>query len=197
MNIVRIELTKPNSFWFLNDLHLGPGSNVSEPFDLDAADPHVKEKIDKAEKDFRIIKVIPQPEGTNSSFDINIDTSVRFELPRARPRAIRVATNQEAVVANTPMRPDLESGMPELQSFTIQDDPEPEIEETVPVERDFDEAKTLLSKNGNTIKRVVRSLGKDPKKAKAFLLACIEVEKVGKNRPGTIKTLEEAFSEIG
>ena len=198
MDIVRIKLMKPNSFWFLNDLHLGPGNILSPPFDLDEAESKIKEKIVRAENDFRVIKVIRQPEGTVPMLNINTDSTVRFELPKSMPRGVRMMNEKKAeekteATLLAPQGPEAETEMPELKSITLEPEPEPEIEETLPSEQDFDNAKALLARNGNTIKKVIRTLDKPAQEIKAFLLACLEVERTGKNRKGTIACLEEAF----
>lgn len=198
MNIVRIQLVKPNSFWFLNDLHLGPGNSLSEPFDLDTASPNVRAKINKASEELRVIKLVIQPEGTKPTLDINKNSAPRYELPRHRfnnPN-INIARDLEEpqpAIPELPCLDDKEPEMPELKSFTVEVEPEPEIEETNPSDQDFIDARILLSKNGNTIKKVIRNMEKSSSEMKAFLLACIEVEKQGKKREGTIKFLEEFF----
>lgn len=207
MHVVRIRLIKSNSFWFLNNLRLGPENSVSDPIDLDALDNRTRDKIEKAEESFGLIKVIPQPEGVKPTFEVEKSSPVSYALPRYRSISKIVKDKAKQVEEKEPPeKPESESEeFPEIQSVTVEEDSvteeisepeEPEIKKVEPTEEDFEEARLLLKQNGNTVKRVLRHMDKPADEAKRFLLACLEVEKDRKKRKGTIATLEEAYLEV-
>jgi hypothetical protein len=195
MDIVRIKLIKPNSFWFLNDLHLGPGNSISPPFDLDEADPKIREKIVKAEDTFGIIKIVRQSKDTKPSFNINQDSSKRFELPQTSPMAIKTLDGQKVATPIPPVKDKGQEEMPELKSFTVEPEPEPKEELPEPTEQDYKNAEVLLARNGNTIKKTVRSLDRTSTETVSFLLACIKKETSGKDREGILESLRNALAE--
>lgn len=187
MNIVRIKLVKPNTFWFMNDLRLGPGDVLSPPFDLDAADPVTRSKIEKAEKDFGIIKIIRQETDKAPLLDINKDSSskMRYELPPTTPMVVKIE-NEKKEVARVEKKKEEE--IPEIASVTVEE-PLPEEEEVAPPsDQDYENARVLLARNGNTIKKTARSI-----KEESLLRACIELEMCGKNREGILESLRNAL----
>lgn len=207
MRVVRIKLTKPNSFWFLNNLHLGPENRVSEPIDLDALDGRTRNKVDKAEKTFKLIKVLPQPNGTRPTFEVESAKPAHYVLPRHEPvsKIARRKAEQAEKTSKEPPAVD-EEKMPDIESVTLADEPlsveeieepeEPKIEKVEPTEEDFEEAEALLRQNGNTVKRVLRYMDRPVDEVKRFLLACLKIEKKRKKRKGTIAALEEAYLEV-
>lgn len=192
MNIVRVKLIKPNTFWFLNDLRLGPDNILSPPFDLDAADSVVREKIEKAEKQFGLIKIIPQEENKAPLLDVNKDSSgaIRYELPSITPMVIRMdGAKKEITKIDT--KKEVEENMPEIASVTVSE-PEVEEEEVLPPsDEDYENARVLLARNGNTIKRTIRSI-----KDVSMIRACIELEMYGKNREGILESLKNALTGL-
>jgi hypothetical protein len=80
---------------------------------------------------------------------------------------------------------------PEIVSVTS--GTEPDLEEEIPKEV-FEDAEVMLNKNGNTVKKLVSAM--DVTDTNAMLLkASLELEYVGKNRPGVIKYIKKALLE--
>lgn len=207
MRVVRVKLVKPNSFWFMNNLRLGPEDPVSEPFDWDALDFVSKDKIEKAANKFGLVKILDQPDGTAPVFVVEKSKPASYVFPRKQVvrRAIKEKAQEteslEAAEDEQPQEPDEGLGirtitMDESESEELSEPDPPEIEETVPTEEDYEDARSLLKRNGNTVKRLIRDMSKPANEMRAFLLACLEVEKKDKKRKGTITALEEAYLEV-
>jgi len=206
MRVVKIRLVKSNSFWFLNNLQLGPENSVSEPIDLDSVDSTVMAKIKSAEETFGLIRLVPQPEGVKPTFVIEKSKPASYVFPRHRP--IKKIIKDKASVASKEIltrQEENKEDVPEVQSVTVESVPdveelpgqeEPEIQKVEPLEEDFEEAELILKQNGNTVKRIVKNLHRPEEETRRLLLACLEVEKKNKKRKGTVAALEEAYLEV-
>ena len=89
--------------------------------------------------------------------------------------------------------------IPEVFSMTISneedDEDEEDEEDEGPTEVDFDNAALLLNKNGNTVRKTIRSI---PRTDEGLLLlhACLETEESGKNRAGIINIIKQSIMEF-
>ena len=83
--------------------------------------------------------------------------------------------------------------VPEVFSVTIKNEEEEEEEER-PVEVDYDNARLLLHKNGNTVKKTIKEIPKT-QEGLLFLHACLEIEQESKNRAGIINVIQQCIME--
>lgn len=77
--------------------------------------------------------------------------------------------------------------MPEIISITVSDREKEALEdEPLYQQKEISEARLLLSKNGNTVRAAIK---KCSKAKRAFLYACLDLEKVGRKRAGVMKDI--------
>jgi hypothetical protein len=220
MRIVKIHLARPGTFWFYNNVKLGPGNTESEPFDFDALGGKVRDHILRSQNIFHYIKIVDQPEGVWPTMEIQqLEEGARYELPLPPGMPRRpVPPKHEPIKVKKPKKPALppphvsfeapivlrkdgkvlrkalQDMEPVIRTVTVE-----ETEEAVvvsePDAEDYAEAVVLLKQNGNTIKKVLRSM-EHTAANRLLLKACIETERDGKNRAGVLTALEEAFLAI-
>lgn len=170
MHIVRLQLTRLGTYWFFDNINLTPAEPTSKPFDLDLVSEEVRKNILRSANDFHIIDLIEEKTITEAEFKL------------ANPNGLEGFKLMEEDV---------------VISVTVSNEAEepPPVIKVEPTERDYEEARLLLEKNGNTVTKSLRNLdlGQD---IKPFLLACIEVEKNNRKRTSVLSTLEEVFLSI-
>lgn len=90
--------------------------------------------------------------------------------------------------------PEEEDCLPDIVSVTIPIEEEDEEEEEEITEDIKEEAKILLSKNGNTVRATISSL---PSNSNSLLLlhACHDIELEGKNRSGILNVIQNKMME--
>jgi len=208
MRVVRVKLVKPNSFWFMNNLHLGPDNPMSEPFDWDALDSVSKDKIEKAANKFGLVEIWIQPDETAPTFVVEKSKPVNYVFPQRQAIRKIVRKKTQGIDIPEPIEKGRQEDLgeePDIRSVTLdeplvaeepQDLEPPEIEETKPTEEDYEDARSLLQRNGNTVKRLIRDMSKPADEMKRLLLACLEVEKEDKKRKGVKTALEKAYLEV-
>lgn len=171
MHIVRLQLTRVGTYWFFDNINLTPAEPTSKPFDLDLVSEEVRKNILRSVNDFHIIDLI----------EVKDIAEPEFKL--ANPNGLegfQLREDDDVVV-----------------SVTVSDEVEepPPIIRVEPTDKDYEEARLLLDKNGNTVTKSLRSLDVT-QEIKPFLLACIEVEKKNRKRTSVLSTLEEVFLSV-
>lgn len=179
MRLVKLEL-RDAPFWFLHDisgnifLQLSDSKKETPFFDIDEIEDFFKDVINRSASILDIYIV-----------DIN---------------GKRLRNLQEATFVDGEYSVDLEdtevdqSDIPEIVSITIPDPVEEDEEEISFTPKMLENAKILLERNGNTIKKSLRALPKT-KENIMFLYACIEVEQSGQCREGILTTIQQYIME--
>jgi len=174
MKLFKIKLVG-NTFWFLDNIvSLNPNNKTSKFISVDSLSVENIEAIDKSAHmleiklfDFKDNRVYKLSELGYFNGDFSIDTN--------------------------DIKEDESDLMPELFSMTIENkEEEEEVQDIEPSEDDITNAKILLNKNGNTVKKTISQIDMDLK----FLYACLEVEQNKLNRSGVIKAIDEQIARL-
>lgn len=171
MRLVKIKLGKDQPFWFLENIQLTALQPESGFIDIDNVRDDYVDIINKSAK--------------------------AFEIKLYDSEGNRIANTQDIIYLYGKIDTDdvQNDDIPEVKSVTIpfEEEQEEENEDPSPVQiseiTDFDikEAKILLSKNGNTIKKALKSFDKSKR---SLVKACLELEKQTSRREGLIATME-------
>jgi hypothetical protein len=182
MRLVKLEL-RESPFWFLSNssgesiIILNENKQISDFVNVDALPNHMK-------------KIINQ---SSSQFEINI---LDFN-------GSRVKTIEETSILNTEYSVNTEdevlddSDLPEIISITTRDDEEEKEDIKTPVlptPEVIENAKILLERNGNTIKKSLKALKKTDDNLD-FLHLCAKLEHNGQNRQGVISAIQQLVME--
>jgi len=179
MRLVRLKLRGGCPFWNLSPIKLTQENPISPMINIDLLSE-------------------PQVELINKSYKYG-------EIAILGQDGIVVAGNLHTVnivegnyVSNDDVEEDLDT-IPEIVSITIGEDGECEkleeefVEPEGPTDEDFDEAKILLNRNGNTAMKVIRTLEQSDKNL-MLLHACLVVENENKSRSGVVHTIQQTIS---
>jgi hypothetical protein len=174
MRLVKFKLAD-SPFWFLGKVSLSQQNKSTELIDIDSFSDQDKKAIENSIRQFQIkvfdfegnrIKTIKDIGYINGELNVNLED---------------INKNEQDL-------------MPEIVSITIDDNEEDDEEEIFPEDptpEDLENAKILLSKNGNTVKKAIKQMNN-----LLMLYACLTVENVGKNRNGIIDLLGKKIKEL-
>jgi hypothetical protein len=180
MRLVRLKL-RGCPFWNMPPIRLNEENNVSPLLDIDKLTENQREVIDKSDAIGDIM--ILAADGTRIHGGLEhvniIDGS----------DCISVADIEEEEI------------MPDIVSVTVSEDEPEEVEEppqTEPTEEEkmkmANEARILLNRNGNTIKKMIASMEKTDSNL-MLLHVCLTAESNGKAREGVLFAIQQAISE--
>lgn len=177
MRLIKIRLADC-PFWFLGKLVSLTRQNPTSDFvDLDVLEEEDRKIINRSIQ-LCEIKVF-DPENQRIK-DINDACYIKGEL------AINIGDIED----------DESDSIPEVFSVTVEDnDEEDDKEDMGPTEADYENAKLLLSKNGNTVKKAVKEIANTPD-GLSLLHALLETERANKNRLGIVGTIEKRIMEF-
>jgi len=177
MRLVKIELRDPNPFWNLHPIYLSKDKKESPMINIDALSDKQQEVINHSinAKFVRLIDLDGNLLEGNLS-DINV-----FDGNTVSTEDI----NEE------------KDALPEIVSVTIpieeEEDEEGQGEEEI-TEEVYENAKILLTKNGNTVKKTLRNLPNNTENL-LFFHACLELEMNGHNREGIVLAIQSKITE--
>jgi hypothetical protein len=168
MNLIKLKIYGGRTFWRLGTLLLTNTNPISSLIDIDNLLPIQKEIINKSIRygEIRILDADNNVIAGDLNGIKNIITSSRI-IPGE----------------------EVEDDIPEINCVTVSDK-EDEEEKPIPQEA-IDEAKIILSKNQNTIKKILSVLTDVD-----ILNACYIQEKLGKARKNIVDLIEERISSI-
>lgn len=174
MRLIKICLGPNKPFWFWNNIYLTPEASVSSFFDVDKLDLEASEIL---EKSIQRQEIKAFDNNKNQIFSLGSHNLLGGEIPLE-------FIEEEIEVSETEI--------PEMISITCVDD-EPK-EEIILTEEDYDQARLILNKNGNTVRKVVAEflVNKD---TISLLKACLELELESKNRKGIINILNKKIED--
>ena len=174
MYLIRLELGKDDPFWFLTkEIQLTSFNSKTKLFNLEDLTEDLIETIESSIKQLTIKAYDSNGARLKSVNNINyIDGAL--------------------VVSTEDLREDT-SYFEDIKTVTIALDDEIEDEEELVISaQDRAEAKKVLNKNGNTIKKYLLALDSNL----SFLTACLEYELSNKNRNGIIEILNSKIGEF-
>lgn len=174
MRLIKVCLDPNKSFWFFKDISLTPKSRISDFFDLDELNRDDFQQVSLSVKK-HYIKAFDQ-DGTQV-----FDLGKHNNLGGISTKCI----TEEVVISK--------DDLPEILSITC--DEEEDKEELIISEEDIEEAKIILSKNGNTAKKIILSFS-ITKKNVGIIQACLELESGERQRKSIIKAAEEKLEEL-
>lgn len=175
MRLVKISLGKDTPFWFLGGIQLTEKNKETGLIDVDILTEEDKRTINASARtgSIRLWDITNQ---RIPSIDNEVLTKTTYPIDTE----------------------DLDSEeidlIPEIATVTISETPIQQfaIEDLSPSEEDVKDAKILIERNGNTIKKIVLSM--EPKKKNLrILVAAEELEQKGKNRSGILSSLRETI----
>jgi len=174
MRLVKISLGRETPFWFLGPISLNEKKKESDYIDVDALKEEDKKVINESVKRY----------------------SIRLWDVSGR----RVNSVDEAVlnITNFPIdtsdvEPE-ENLLPELISVTVSEVVQPTLPVSLegPTETDVKDAKILIERKGNTIKKIIGEMVPD-KRNMMVLMAAIDLEQADKNREGILRFIRETI----
>ncbi len=168
MRLVQIRLRDSRPFWFVGDIHLTPDNPASDFIDIDSLDQKTLVVIDRSAR--RLLVDLYNTDGIRVDNFGGLTHSSSIESKEILPAPAE---------------------MDSIESVTIDDEPEEAPLEVIDCS---EEAKVLVDKNGNVVKKIVRNLPKNHKNL-CLLNDMLSAESVGKNRAGVCKALETAIGE--
>ena len=178
MRLVKIKLAPSIPFWFLGDsISLHAKNPISSVFDIDAIDQDLVKVIEVSANRFEIILLDVNDNRLNSVKDSNYLEGDYF----VSTEDIKEEEKEDSSIFSI--------------TCPIEEEEEELVEEK-PLEitkKDRENAKILLKKNGNTIKKTIKSMDRSEKNL-ALLSAMLEMEKISKNRKGIICSIEEVMN---
>mgnify|MGYP005838220359 CR=1 FL=1 len=179
MRLVKLKLREPNPYWILNPIVLSQKDNISPFIDADKLPQKAIDAINKSVDSKVIFLLDNNGDIINGRInDINI-----FDCNHISADDLEDSEEQDMI--------------PEFISVTVpieeeKDDEEDAVEEvSVEVKQN---AKILLSKNGNTVKATIKSLPND-NDTLTLLHICHDLESSNKNRSGILKVIEQKIME--
>lgn len=170
MRLVSLKLSPQCPYWFLGDLiKLSPSNDSSEYINIDSLEDSLKEVLDNSIKCFDV-----------RAFDHegNRITKLKDVIVNAGHLDINIEDVKEEL-----------NELPEIISITEEEEVEEE-EEIIITNKDKEQAKFLLTKNGNTVKRTIKNIDLTDGNI-SFLLACFKLEQAKANRKSVVNILEE------
>ena len=175
MQLISLELGKDQFYWSLDEvITLTQDSKTSDLFDLEQLTDETKKTIEDS------IRTLAIKAFTSEGTRIYSISSANF-------------IDGELAVSLADIKKD--SCEYEIKEITVSNEDEEEEEEIQPSDADFSAAKKLLQKNGNTIKKYLKSLEVTKDKI-LFLNACLSVEHFSKTpRHSIIELLEELLND--
>ncbi len=175
MRLVKLKLRGSCPFWMMPPIRLHERQDTSPLVNIDKLSDAQKDIINKSVRAQEIM--LFDPEGIRVFGSLN---------------DVGIAMDTYVSVEDVPE----EDIIPEMVSVTV-DDPVVEDEEddgwTIKPEY-YEEAKILLKKNGNTIKKAVFALDKTDEHL-MLLHACLQTEDNDKKRDGVINAIQAKISE--
>ena len=176
MKLVKLRLAD-SPFWFLgNNISLTRQNPTSDFLNIDALQHEEVQIINMAIRKGEIKVFDPE--------NIRLNTV----------EAAKVISGELSVDIND-IEDDESDSMPEVFSVTIDENIEDETKESGPEAEDYREAEIILSKNGNTVKKIIKNI---PNTTEGLVLlhASLEVEKQNKNRIGIVSAIEQRIMEF-
>lgn len=175
MRLVKFQLAD-SQFWFFSDISLTQKNKTSNFVDIDLFTDHEKQIIDKSlnkleiklfDFDGNAVRTIKEIGYINGELNVNTDDTEEDEYAL----------------------------MPEIVSVTVDSDDIDNKEEELsfdPTPEDLENAKILLSKNGNTVKKTL----KEDNVSLLMLKACFTIEQENKNRSSVMDILNKRIMEF-
>jgi hypothetical protein len=175
MRLVRLKLREPTPFWILRPITLQKGKEFSPLLNIDNLTDDQKNTINRSVLAHEI-----------SLYDADGDL-----IEGTLANANKVYGNI-VPVEDVPEEADV---LPEIVSVTVdEDEDEPEEDEEPITESHYEDARILVARNGNTVKKAISLLPKTEENL-TLLHACLEVEAEGKSRDGVMYSIQKAISE--
>jgi hypothetical protein len=205
MRIVRIRTTKPNSFWFFDNINLTPGEDTSPPFDFDKVYEEGRQFIERSVRVTGRIEIIDSQNTREQLITITPSKKPHYELPFQQhnfvSREILVSVpennNNETVIASDEYYDVFESTSPVIEEIPeIKDIGAPIINSILDINpEDRKKANKLLTQKVNIIEKTINKLPSN-QQTRRFLFACLESEHKRKNRKSICVLLEDKFLQI-
>jgi folate-dependent phosphoribosylglycinamide formyltransferase PurN len=170
MRLIRLKLRGSVPFWILKPIMLQEGQETSPLIDVDVLTDDQKDIINKSIGRHEVS--LYDPDGARIEGNLS---------------NVNVMDGNRVTVEDIEEEEEL---YPEIISVTVD---EPEEEEVVPPEV-YADAQVLLSKNGNTVKKLVSAMKKNAFNHMVQSVS-LELEAAGKNRQGVLHYIEKAISE--
>jgi len=175
MRLVKIVLSPETPFWFLGPINLTEKKKESDYIDIDSLTNDDRKVINASAlaRSIRLLDVTGQ----------------------------RIHSTDECVLSKTAFSVDTsdieeeEIPLPEIATVTVSDTPDPPalpVSLEGPTESDVKDAKILIERKGNTIKKIIKGMGPS-KKNTLVLMAAEELEQTGKNREGILSCIRETL----
>lgn len=168
-----IEIKSSVPFWGVEDIFLSSVNRKSKLLNVDKLSSESIKIIENSVK-FGQIRLI----GTNGEAILSIEQDIKTKEFKVDEKDL-----QEEEIFKT-----------EISCVTVtleEEEEEEDLEEVLAYEK---EASILLEKNGNAIKKIVRSMSSESEENKKLLSAMISVEKRTKNREGIISLMAEVLN---
>lgn len=180
MRLVKVSLENNVPYWFFEErnIYLTPKVKTSDLFDIDDLE---LEAFDKLKKSIQRGKI--------KAFDI--EGALVLELNKHKLIGGWTDKNDEFEDVQIP-----EEDLPDIISVTCDSEEEEEEEEPI-TDKDREEARVLLNKNGNTVRRTIETFN-ITKDSIGIIKACLEIETQERRRASVIKAAKERLdgSEI-
>ena len=174
MRLIKIKLSRSTPVWILNPIHLTEKNPESPFIEVDLLTPHQKDIIQSSRENGEILI-------------FNKDDNPILSIDDIKPDG-EYAVNIADVI-------DKETIKINAVTVHVEEEVEAEEENVEPSEADFEYAKMILNKNGNTVKKVIASFTKT-KETIALLDAFLQEETKGRNRNGIICSIKERIKEL-
>jgi hypothetical protein len=174
MRLVKIKLAD-STFWFLGDL--------------------VRLTLNDPMSDFINVDSLPFEDRTIINNSAGRGEIRIFDPEKRRLKSIDEADyiSGEFAVNVDDIEDDETDVIPEVFSITVDNDDGEE--EANPTEVDFDNARFLLAKNGNTVRKTIREVSLATQGV-LLLRACLQVELDNKNREGIVSLIKNRLNEV-
>jgi len=167
MKLIRLQLKPSTPFWILNPIKLDHTNPKSPLLDIDKL----------TEEQIAIIR------SSINTGELILMDSEGHKVASLSDIEMKKAFNVSVEDVDDPV-------LPAIASVTVSLDEEEDDSEKSAY---LDEAEVILSKNGNTIKKVVSNMSKKSKENVKLLEAMLISEMNGKNRAGIIDTIKETL----
>jgi hypothetical protein len=169
MRLVKISLGRDIPFWFLGAIKLNTERKETEFFDIDSLSDEEKKVVNISAKQY-VVRLWDTLGQRIPSIDETVLTKADYPI-------------------DTDDINDEEISIPEIATITVSEKTElPKVE--VPSEEDIKDAKILIKRNGNTIKKIVQAMEQNSKNLMVLTVA-EELELEGKNRQGLLDCFKE------
>jgi len=178
MRLVKIKLCPQNPFWFLGDIINLTKENPESPLiNLDSLEEEQVKTINQAA----------------NQMEVKLFDSEGNKLKKTND-AIFIS-GDHAVDVNDIDKEESEQDFLGIESVTVSEESEESEEKQIIVEeQDLKDASIFLSKNGNTVRKMIKSLPRSDDSL-VFLHALLQVESSTKNRHGVVSRIEEVIDE--